>query len=140
MNTTQALTPYLFAFSARQRGAIGAFYPVRRCLALPTGEQDNMLEIVSRCPDLEIQGINLVCEMTNGQDFPRPEGDTIAYQLINGTANPCSIGFIRASDFGDGIFSKVKEAVNATHAQFVKSWTRNQLENYAAKNKIHWIQ
>jgi len=136
----QALTPYLFAFTARQRDAIGAFYPKRRCLALPTGGQNNMSEIVSRCPDLEIKAINLVCEMTKGQDFPRPEGDVVAYELINGTASPCSIGFIRASDFGDGMFSKVKETVLATHAPFVKSWTRNQLVNYAEKNAIVWIQ
>ncbi len=97
-----------------------------------------MLEIVSRCPDLEIKAINLVCEMTSGQDFPCPEGNTIAYELINGTANPCSVGFIRESDFG--ISSKVKEMVLSTHAPFVKAWNRNQLASFAEKNSIHWIR
>ncbi len=138
---TQELKPYLFAFLARQRGAIGVFYPIRRCLALPDGEQDNKLEIVTRCPDLEINAITLVCEMANGQSFPAPEGPTVAYELLNDTGSgPASIGFIREGDFGDGIFRKVKEAVQSCSRPFVRTWTYNQIQNYAASNKIRWIQ
>lgn len=138
---TQELKPYLFAFLARQRDAIGEFYPIRRCLALPEDSKDDMLEVVSRCPDLEIQAITLVCEMTNGQSFPAPEGPAVAYELLNDTGSgPASIGFIREADFGDGIFRKVKKAVQSCDRPFVKTWTYNQIRDFAARNAIRWIQ
>jgi hypothetical protein len=137
----QTLKPYLFAFLARQRGAIGVFYPIQRILALPEGEQNNMLEIVTRCADLEIQGIELCCEMAHGQTHPAPEGPTIAYELINDVANgPFSLGFMRVSDFGDGPFSKVKELIRSTYRPLLVAWTRNQLEEYVKHNALKVIQ
>ncbi len=48
MNQTQALAPYLYCFDARTRGAIGAFYPIQRMVAMPEGLEMDSMEIISR--------------------------------------------------------------------------------------------
>lgn len=46
------------------------------------------------------------------------------------------IGFIREADFGDGIFRKVKEAVQSCSRPFVRTWNYSQIQNYAASNTL----
>lgn len=140
MIQAQALAPFLYCFDARTRGAIGAFYPMQRIVAMPEGLEMDSMEIVSRVPDLEIRGVLLCCKMARGQDFPRPEGPVIAYELLNDIADgPASLGFIRASDYGLRLFPGVGEAIKKTLRPLLSAWTGNQLLRYAEKNEIRWI-
>lgn len=140
MNQIQSLAPYLYCFDARTRGAIGAFYPMQRIVAMPEGLEMDSMEIVSRVPDLEIRGVLLCCKMARGQDFPRPEGPVIAYELLNDIADgPASIGFIRASDYGLRLFPGVGEAIKKTFRPLLSAWTGNQLLRHAEQNAIRWI-
>lgn len=140
MNQNQALSPYLFSFDARTRGAIGAFYPIVRCIAMPEGLEMDSIEIVSSAPDLEIRGVLLCCKMARGQDFPAPQGPVIAYQLLNDIADgPASLGFIRSSDYGHPLFPVIRERIKSVYRPLVQAWTGNQLIEFAKRNTINWI-
>ena len=141
MNQNQALAPFLYCFDARTRGAIGAFCPIQRTVAMPEGLEMDSTEIVSRVPDLEIRGVLACCKMARGQDFPAPQGPVVAYELLNDIADgPASLGFMRANDFSSPLFPALKERIHATYRPLLSAWTLNQLERYAENNKITWIQ
>lgn len=140
MNPTLSLSPYLYSFDARTRGAIGSFYPVQRIVAMPDGLEMDSTEIVSRVPDLEIRGVLLCCKMARGRDFPAPQGQVVAYELLNDIANgPASLGFIRANDYGHPLFPVIRERIQKTYRPLVQAWTGNQLIEFAKHNPIKWI-
>ena len=140
MSDTQLSSPYLYSFDARARGAIGAFYPVQRCIAMPEGRETDSTEIVSRAPDLEIRGVLMCCKMARGQDSPAPQGPVVAYQLLNDIADgPASLGFIRSSDYGHPLFPAIRERIKSVYRPLVQAWTGNQLIEFAKHNAINWI-
>lgn len=139
-NQSFSLSPYLYSFDARTHGAIGAFYPIQRIVAMPEGLQMDSTEIVSRVPDLEIRGVLMCCKMARGQDFPAPHGPVVAYELLNDIANgPASLGFIRASDYGHPLFPVIRERIKSAYRPLVQAWTGNQLIEFAKNNPINWI-
>jgi len=135
----QSLTPYLYCLLARERGAIGIHSSIHRTLAMPGNPLDS-IELISRNPDLEILGVLSHCALGSivspMRSLPSGEVTVVAYELVNNTANPCSIGFIRRGLFGT---QSITERVNATYSPILIPWTMEALQEHAENNPINWL-